>query len=165
MNNLAKHNYDREIDKQVKEELMIAGISVIDVGGFINNEVKTRYIGFLNGFIFYRAWTYWVVKGYMPLEDAKNIYKNYKDLDIRAGGHCGNVNPEEIAIDPTYQKKLQDLLNDVVIHEYMEKAKEIKIEPNDPKFVDCYHVDKQLGLNKLVEYIKTNNIYTEYGIC
>ena len=49
MENLARSEYDFDADKKVKEELQIAGIPAIRLG-VIENEVKTHYIGILNGF-------------------------------------------------------------------------------------------------------------------
>lgn len=70
MDNLARSKYDPEADKKVKEELLIAKIPVLELG-IMDKEVKTKYIGILNGFVFQRAWYYWVVKGNMPLKFAK----------------------------------------------------------------------------------------------
>ena len=80
MENFASREYDFNIDKKVKEELEIANIPYIMLPNFINTEVKTKYIGLLNGFKFYRAWAYWVCVGDMPLDDAEFIYENYKDF-------------------------------------------------------------------------------------
>ena len=80
MENLARREYDPDADKKVKEELQIAGIPVVRVG-LMNNEAKTYYIGILNGFVFIRAWYYWIVKGNMPIEYAQYLYDNYQDLN------------------------------------------------------------------------------------
>ena len=46
----------------------------------------------------------------MPLDIAEQIYRNYKGLRIRAGGHCGNVSPESVSVNPVYIQELEDLL-------------------------------------------------------
>ena len=44
--NLARREYDSDVNKKVKEELQIAGIPVVNIGR-LDNEVKTNYIGIL----------------------------------------------------------------------------------------------------------------------
>lgn len=132
LENLARKEYNCDADEKVKEELLIANIPVLRLG-VMNNEVKTRYIGLLNGFVFVRAWRYWVVKGNMPLKFAKQIYENYKDLNIRVNGDAGNSNPNKNSC-----REVQDEL-----------------------VISMYHIDTQLGLCKFAEMIKQNNIYTE----
>lgn len=161
LENLARHKFDNEINEKVKEELLIAGIPVLRVGR-LDTEVKTEYIGILNGFVFKRAWTYWVVEGYMPLNYANYIYKNFKNLNIRAGGHAGNVHPKEICIDMKYNNILFELRNKYPYDVYLKKAKQIKADQGGPKYVEFYHIDTQLGLCKLVETIKKFRIYTDF---
>lgn len=166
LDNLSRREYDREADLKVKEELLLADIPVLPVIGVIEGEVKTHYIGVLNGFVFERAWTYWVVSGWMPMEHARYIYANYKDLDIRAGGHCGNESPEEsyIYTNPAYIKRLEEFRDSCSsLNEFIDRAKEeVKENPDDSKFIKFYHVDTQLGLCKLAEVIKQFDIHTEY---
>ena len=52
MDNFARHEYDGKIDDKVKEELRLANIPVFRLPYYMNTEVKTRYIGILNGFVF-----------------------------------------------------------------------------------------------------------------
>ena len=161
MDNFARREFDTEINKKVKEELEIANIPYIRLPRYMDTEVKTDYIGLLNGFKFYRAWTYWVCIGDMPLDDANYIYENYRDLDIRAGGHCGNVEPETQSYNPVYDAELSKLLKSVGIKEYMEKSKEIVDDKSLPRFVRVYHVDTELGLCKLAKTIIERDIHTE----
>ena len=78
--NLSHRDYNSDVDKEVKNELLIANIPVFKLPSYMNTEVKTYYIGLLNGFMFYRAWTYWVCCGDMPLNESQYIYDNYKKL-------------------------------------------------------------------------------------
>ena len=163
MENLARREYDSEADKKVKEELQIAGIPVVRVG-LMNNEVKTYYIGILNGFVFIRAWRYWKVKGNMPLENAQYLYDNYKDLDIRVAGHCGNPSPEEWAKNKDYDKLAKPYVDKLIKEEItMEELESIskEIASQGEQVVDLYHIDTQLGLCKFAEVIKSNNIYSD----
>lgn len=161
MENFATRIYDSKISKKVKEELEIAKIPVFVLPSVLDSEVKTEYIGILNGFKFYRAWTYWVCEGDMPLDVANYIYENYKDLQIRAGGHAGNVDPEKESYNPVYEKKLVELLEKVGFTRYIQQSKDIIDDPNQPRFVYCYHIDTQLGLCKLAGVIKEKNVYTD----
>lgn len=163
MDNLARREYDPEADKKVREELQLAGIPVVRVG-LIENEVKTYYIGILNGFVFIRAWYYWIVKGNMPLEHAQYLYNNYKDLDIRVAGHAGNPPPEEWSKNINYRKLMEPHTRkffdkEITSDELTEISKEIAAQGE--QVVDVYHIDTQLGLNKFVEVIKSNNIVSD----
>ena len=165
MNNLARREFNPEINEEVKEELQIANIPVMKLPCYINTEVKTMYIGILNGFVFYRAWTYWICRGKMPLEIAKEIYQKYQKLNIRAGGHAGNVEPESQSMNPVYEKEITDLLkNTNNTREYLEKAEKIVDDKTLPRYVDMYHIDTQLGLCKLAETIKAYDIHTENAL-
>lgn len=161
LNNLAHRDYELNADNEVKNELQIADIPVFELPSYMNTEVKTRYIGLLNGFVFYRAWTYWVCYGDMPLNEAQYIYDNYKDLKIRAGGHCENVEPVTVSYNPVYKQELRNLLNKYDVPEYLERAKKIVDDKILPRFVKMYHIDTQLGLCKLAQVIREHNIKCE----
>lgn len=158
LNNLAHRDYETSADNEVKNELQIANIPVFKLPSYMNTEVKTRYIGLLNGFRFYRAWAYWVCCGDMPLSKAQYIYDNYKNFKIRAGGHCGNVEPATVSYNPIYEQELRNLLDKYDVPEYLEQAKNIVDDKRLPRFVDTYHIDTQLGLCKLAQVIREHNI-------
>lgn len=163
MDNLARSKYDPDADKKVKEELLIANIPVLELG-VMDKEVKTKYIGILNGFVFQRAWYYWVVKGNMPLKFAKILYENYKDLNIRVAGHCGNPAPEEWACNKDFDKLCKPYIdkfsnNEISIEELKKISEDLQTQGE--QVINMYHVDTQLGLCKLAEMIRENNIYTE----
>ena len=165
MDNFARAKFDSKVNNKVKEELEIANIPIISLPCFMNTEVKTDYIGYLNGFVFYRAWTYWICLGKMPLEIAKEIYQKYQKLNIRAGGHAGNVEPESQSMNPVYEKEITDLLkNTNNTREYLEKAEKIVDDKTLPRYVDMYNIDTQLGLCKLTETIKAYDIHTENAL-
>lgn len=163
MENLARSKFDSDVNQKVKEELQIAGIPVVDIGR-VDNEVKTNYIGILNGFVFVRAWYYWVVKGNMPLEIAKYLYDNFKELDIRVEGMAGNDLPEKWAKNKDYDKLMKPyvkkLLNKEITIEELKNISE-EISSQGEQVINTYHIDTQLGLCKFVEVIKSNNIQSE----
>ena len=168
MENFARHHYENNVDQLVREELKQAGIPILELPCYMDTEVKTRYVGVLYGFFFYRAWTYWVCKGDMPLDIAEQIYRNYKGLRIRAGGHCGNVPPKTVSVNPVYIQELEDLLRKTqesdteenYVSKYLEQSKSIIDNPNLPRFVRNYHIDTIEGLEKLAEVIKEKKIHT-----
>ncbi len=163
MKNLARREYDFNADQKVKEELQIAGIPVVKLG-LINNEVKTHYIGILNGFIFERAWYYWVVRGNMPLRYAQYLYDNYKDLDIRTNGIAGNDPPLKWLKNKDYNKLIKSFVNkftdgEITIEELNKISDEF--QKQGEQVINMYHIDTQLGLCKFAELIKENDIKSE----
>lgn len=162
MDNFARREYDEKIDNKVKEELQIANIPVFALPDYMNTEVKTQYIGILNGFIFYRAWNYWICCGDMPLDIANEMYKKYKELNIRAGGHCENKPPITQSYNPIYKKEMKEYLNKVGANEFIKTYEDvIHDDETQPRFVDTYHIDTQLGLCKLAETIRNENVICE----
>jgi len=148
-------------DDIIKKELELAEIELVSVGKRERSEVPSEYIGKCNNFILSRAWYYWVVTGYMPLKYAKEIYANFKDLNIRAAGHCCNPPPEEWCECKDYFKKcktdFEKFYNNEISYEECDKRlKEIRAQGD--QFVTCYHIDTQEGLNKFAEIVKKNNI-------
>lgn len=85
------------------------------------------------GFIFKRGWVYWTVAGYVPLDVAKIIYKGSCNLGgtIRAIGHNGNPNPEDIASDGLVC---------------------------GTRFIQYYHIDCQEGLNFFVKVLREHKL-------
>jgi len=144
-----------DVDDIVKHELLAAGINIIESEPTPHAEVKTKYIGELNGFKFRRAWRYWVCEGNMPLEVAKRLYAEHKDLCIRAGGHCENLPPENMSVNPVYLKDLQDYKEKVGLDEFIKSYETAVIDDKtQPRFVQAYHIDTRAGLSVLASFIK-----------
>lgn len=162
--NLATIDFCQASDDSVRDELATAKIPILKLPFVMNGEVKTRYIGLLNGFCFFRQWRYWCVEGLMPLENAKQIYEEISFLGVRAGGDCTNPEPETVAVDPYFDAMLQEEANRLSktalsSTELIEKLKEIQPEPGAPKYVKFYHIDMEEGLAALAAYIRKHNIY------
>lgn len=144
-----------DADDIVRHELLAAGINVIELEPDSHAEVKTKYIGELNGFRFRRAWRYWVCEGNMPLDVAKRLYAKHKDLQIRAGGHCENLPPENMSVNPVYLKALQDYKEKVGLNEFIKSHETAVIDDKtQPRFVQTYHIDTRAGLSVLASFIK-----------
>jgi len=150
-----------DCDLTITQELNTSGIERVYIGERIGDEVKSQYIGKCNNFIFVRAWTYWIVSGYMPLQYAKEMYAKFKNLNIRVAGHCGNPPPEEWCRSKDYAEKRTLYLHkywqkEISKEEFNTKCKELMQQ--EDQFVTCYHIDMQEGLNKFIEIVKKYNI-------
>lgn len=182
LDNLARRNFDYAADKKVKEELQIARIPIISLPYHMEGEVKTYYFGLLNGFLFHREWTYWVCTGNIPLEIAEEIYREDKELCIRAGGHCGHVAPKQVAHDPIYDNMCSKLRDEWGLETYLKIVAAVddseKYNKSDAKFrqeidklreqerigeqfVSSYHIDTQFGLCTLARIIKERKLQVE----
>lgn len=148
-------------DEQILIEMREAGVERVNIGKRERAEVPSEYIGKCNNFIFSRAWCYWIVTGYMPLKYAQEMYKNFKDLNIRVAGHCGNPPPEEWCTPRDYRNRKQPYLErylrkEITKAEFDAKCNEFRMQGD--QCITCYHMDTQEGLNKFVEIVKKYNI-------
>ena len=145
-------------DAYIREELEKAGIDIYNLVEPGQTEVPYTLFGAIGGepmsesdksfmkrrgltieiiskfssFTFERAWTYWMVEGYVPLNIAVEMYADPNGVkDIRANGHCGCPPPSEQLV----QHKVCGM--DVV---------------------GGYHIDTQEGLNYFVETLKKHGL-------
>ena len=94
----------------------------------IDNEFANQFFSF----VFTRAWYYWVVSGFVPLDIAMKIYENANGRnDVRAAGHCGAPNPCEVKD----QRRICGM-----------------------NVVSSYHIDTQEGLNFFVETLRKHQL-------
>jgi hypothetical protein len=149
--------------------------------------VPYTIIGRLGNWTFRRAWYYWVATvedtkdGLIlakavalhetphPTDDKKKILGNV----IRSGGHCGCPSPAEYGASPVYDKNFDEKL--IALGYKKRRFESVNIEgwdlPNgeihklcdegklDVDFyVNCYHIDDQVGLNEFVKAIKEDAI-------
>lgn len=90
-----------DVDPELKDELTAAGIEVCDLGpvakAICRSEVTTGILGGLHGWLFERAWTYWVAKGPgLPPVYATPLHEAHGTV-VRVDGHCGCPSPLEAA--------------------------------------------------------------------
>ena len=166
--NRCTEQYRAKENDAVKAELEAAGIPILTLPGHLDTEVKTSYVGVLNGFVFIRAWRYWVCEGDMPLDNAQEIYCLYQPLMIRAAGHAGNPEPSEVSYCPAQQKREQETFElmrakGATTMEIREALERLTIDTGGPRFVRQYHIDTAEGLTALAQYIKEKNIYAHNG--
>ena len=168
-----------EADEVIREELYLAGISVVSVDK-TRSEVPYTVIGRVGKWTFTRAWYYWIAKvevltDGLPLVKAMELHnRKHPVLDcnlgklIRRGGHCGCPSPDVYGADPVYGAELDVQLEALGCRkEYVECLKEsywgisvgdISKLFNEGKlvgerYVDCYHIDDQIGLLEFAKVV------------
>lgn len=179
MKNLAGNE---QADSTILEELYLANIPSKKVDKN-NGEVPYSYIGKIGNWTFKRAWYYWVVsvedgeKG-LPLNIALELHNKKNPTNdsilgdvIRCGGHAGCLSPDEYGAQPLYDEEYENQLFALgykkTYYESLDKeyfsitVGEVSKLCNEGKltvkrYVDCYHIDTQVGLN---EFVKTLNEY------
>ena len=146
-------------DHIVLKELVDAGI-LYKRCDLTNSEVPYHFTGCLNNFTFDRAWTYWVVRGMMPYDEAVRIYDTeIGEKYIRVAGHCGQIHPDEGSSWHKDGKQVCKVKSKRSFEEF-ELDQSNVLFSDDPesvgakRYVTCYHVDHQFGLNALAEVIK-----------
>lgn len=122
---------------------------------------------YLNGFLAYHRNYYMVVNGQMPLRKAQELFNSVdKSLEIRAEGHGGNIFPETGRNDKVMEYCRESIDSGVSLDKVTEKCEELKqkllvYEP-DKFYVEIYHIDTWVGFSKFSDFIKENDINTEW---
>jgi hypothetical protein len=172
---------NKNADQYVKEELYLAGIEAIEDESDSRGcgEVPYTIIGRIGYWTFRRAWYYWVASVKRPqdgliLETAVKLHETLNPVtgkklgeSIRSGGHCGCPSPAEYGADPIYDDEFNEQLKKLGYKEekFFEKTyipitvSEVSKLCNEGKlkvkrYVDCYHIDDQIGLNELAKVLK-----------
>jgi hypothetical protein len=156
-----------DCDRYIRKELERCRILTFDVPR-TTGEVAFTVEGRLGGFEFRRAWTYWVVRGRMPLHIANKLYADPigKD-DIRVAGHCGCVGPVEPWITWLGEngKQLATMADKrqfermEAIHRNMEEVLKTYEFVEDPTlvgkpFIMSYHIDSEAGLRIFADMVR-----------
>lgn len=109
----------QDCDTFIENELRRARIPSERLGAHTRDEVPYLVIGRLGSIEFRRSWTYWVARGPVPIDIARQLYADpVGRTDIRVDGHCGCPAPE-----PPW--------TDVI---------------DGAEFVTIYHIDSEIGL-------------------
>jgi hypothetical protein len=84
------------VDGILKRELKAAGIKPVVMECMRNdNEPHSAVLGEMQGWLFKRAWYYWVAKGRgIPVEEAEALHATHGN-SVRVDGHCGCPSPLE----------------------------------------------------------------------
>lgn len=156
---------DTVADVHVSKELTEAGIDMVDNQEILSGEVPTPFYGTLCGFEFYRLWTYWSVRGDLPLALAEKLYRADEHKVVRVAGHCGAPPPAEWAVEKIHGK---DVIRRAQMDEYVQDETSVFLDHqiangdlvmvsddhNCAKFVTSYHIDTQGGLNLFARFLR-----------
>lgn len=170
----------QEADRTIKEELYLAHIESIPMKS--EGEVPYTIAGRIGHWKLTRAWTYWVARTELctdglkleyalELHDIPNPVNDTQHMGqvIRAGGHGGGLRPDEYVSQPVYDDELDDKLmalgykkeySKILGKEYIpinlgevaDLCKSGKLDVQ--RYVDCYHIDSQVGLNEFAKYLE-----------
>ena len=162
----------KDCDLYIKDELIKARIEIVE-GEKSSGEVQSIYTGKLGEFIFYRAWSYWIVKGQVPLNVANEMYNDPLGKGhVRVAGNCLCPPPinwveAPLFIQKTFREKCglpEGLPEDFFdkLEEYSNKYKQYQELIDDEKqnridnswFIDMYHIDSLAGLRLFADTIK-----------
>jgi len=161
MKNLAGAN---DCDRYIEQELRRCGIEAVRVER-TNTKVPYTIMGKFGDFVFIRGWSYWVVKGNMPLAIAQELYADeVGKTDVRVVGNCGCPPPEGVWVTyidengvklfPSSKKPV----NDPNLVAAVERSGEYRFV-DDPAtsgqaVIDSYHIDTEVGLRFFADTLK-----------
>jgi len=160
-------------DRIIRQELTRCGIEIVEGGADGNGEVPATVTGKLGNLTFTRAWYYWVVKGNVPIEVARELYADVVGkTDIRVNGNCVCPSPDDRQFQwllpnsrqviPLAQKTEFEHYGKTV--PYMLEAMKKYDFSDDPaslgakQYIDSYHIDSELGLYIFAQAIKKHGL-------
>jgi len=164
MKNLAGNN---EADKFIREELYLAGVPTQPLDS--DGEVPYTIIGKVGNWTFKRYWYYWVVRvkqadDGLPISVAQKLFDQPYPIDseydnlgeiVRTMGGAGNQSPEDNGGTIPYPEFPKEFTSKDIV-EATKFFKDFKDNWKGEHFIDCYHIDDQIGLNEFVKFIKEN---------
>lgn len=176
-------------DRDVALELDECGVS-IQVDRKEEGEVPTILYGLLHAtpprphFVLRRAWYYWIVRGQVPLEVARELYEDpIGRTVVRVAGHCACPAPEYPWVTyvgedgcPIHVPSAADLdafarydrgeCSPIMARVIDEVRRENRFVDTDAEmkalavdaYVDMYHIDTQQGLNLFVTTLRRHGV-------
>lgn len=161
MKNLAG---DPRCDADIKRELLDAGIQLVEKDR-TKEEVPSTISGELGAFKFIRAWYYWIVEGKMPLEVARELYRDpVGKADVRVVGHCGCPSPDEPWIE-WYDSEGRRIFPLSKKHkDFSEEEAGYRVFFEDPSsvgkgYIPFYHIDSAEGLKLFADAIRKHQLF------
>lgn len=137
-------------------------------------EVPSSLRGKLGNFVFFRAWRYWIARGNVPLEVAKELYDDpVGKEDVRVQGHCGCPAPVEpwiIWLDKDGYRLLPISYRAKLVREHGEGSTLVKLldesdfrlvdslESEGKPFIPVYHIDTEVGLRLFADTLKKHGL-------
>jgi hypothetical protein len=122
MGNLARN---RRCDTFIREELRLAGVTIVENGADGTGEVPARVTGKFDHLAFKRAWYYWGVKGAVPADVAFKLWHDPIGRHCRVAGTAGGDDPTRYVVTRHGERVVCD-----------------------------YHIDTQDGLNLFVRLMR-----------
>ncbi len=152
-----------ECDVYIRAELFFSRIRPITQEVPMLGEVPARVTGRLTKeglpvFIFQRAWDYWRVQGFVPLEVALEIYNDPSRLgrrDVSVIGDDSYPSPEKWA-KPNYRELQRQGLYTVGMT--TEDCERVAREHNIAWGIDYYHIDSLDALVLFVSILKSHGL-------
>lgn len=125
------------LDKDLSDELVLAGIKVNIASWTQSGEVETHVLGTLNGWVFTRAWRYWICKGPgIPIKEAMELHEKFGQ-DVRVDGDCGCPSPlERFHGLGTGHYHVDTLIGLKALADTIKSTVEIVKETNDDKIIE-----------------------------
>ncbi len=172
MKNLAG---DPNAETHIESELSLCGVPIVLLPKHKRGEVPSPIWGKLGNFTFYRAWTYYIVSGMVPFDIAMEIFQTViGSRYVRAGGDCGPVSPDSYVsgwfaedgrqvIDIAQKAGFDDFISKgYLVREEVDKKYLFAVPADFPqlgnRYVTCYHVDTQEGLNLLLDVLRKHKL-------
>ncbi len=156
-------------DEYIQRELSRVGLPALVQQGVHQGEVPYTVYGQLKNLQFTRAWSYWCVEGYIPLELAKILYEDPVRDEIRARGYAGGLSPDVAGVLLTLDGKIvlsaeewQESLNLLKKYPQMVDLSPY-VGPEDEQAttarwaVGGYHIDSELALRVFVDAVKAHS--------
>jgi len=174
MINLAgNHNCNKEIEAELRRA-KIASVVINDTNGEVPASIGGVIHSKFGDITLTRAWRYWVAKGNIPLEIAKDLYADPVGVtDIRVTGHCGCPPPEDpwleyeheskeivLDVDGSQEKEIKYFIQkgtikkDCLDRVIFVSSKEERKEKAQKVFVKMYHIDTEIGLRVFSDTIR-----------
>jgi hypothetical protein len=158
-----------EVNDYIQEELYLAGVTIEECDEN-KGEVEYSFIGKIGKWTLKRAWYYWVasvekIDDGLILDKAmelhnkpypiKGVVPNLGQI-IRSGGHCGAPPPDEYGARIDWDVFEDSISKDITLLDKIKKGEDFRKKYKGSKYVTCYHIDSQIGLNEFVKFIKEN---------
>lgn len=131
---VSKHEVPWQVMGVLGAQSFMAEITKYPESSSVRKMMKAEFVDSeVASFRFKRAWYYWMVGGYVPLNVALELYENpVGKKDIRVDGHAGCPSPNEYLKHPLIAGQ---------------------------HCIRSYHIDSQEGLNLFVATLKKHNLF------
>lgn len=170
---------NKDCDREIRRELTRCRVPIVE-GERSPGEVPATLTGKLGPFSMWRAWTYWVAKGAVPLTVAWELYDDpVGKTDVRVDGHCACPPPEghrvrrydsagkQIVLDKTGDEQgrfLHYVETGAIPASHFEQLHWVSFESDLVRQTECavvesYHIDTEIGLRLFADTIRKHGLH------